>query len=319
MDWIFPVCEWGITALYLCCAAVSARQYKRDGGRSLYILLAAAIYAFLFENINVLSVTGRGSYSYNPEFQVFFYQVPMFIVLAWAVILWSAMRISDGAQLPIAARVANDAILAVWLDLSFDATAIRHSFWYWHGVGFDQAWFGVPAGNFFGWLFVSLSFSVCARGLAHVSNEPLLKSLDLLKLALQVLVAPVLALVAYKLVEFGNNRLLAVLHLTSDREALTAFFALYGAILLVALLARPYERTIQGREPRRTYLPRAPFHLFALGGLLAYPSAAFHHQKYELLGLCIVIFVMDELYLRMLERYRGVVPNVQYNPAVATA
>jgi hypothetical protein len=51
------------------------------------------------------------------------------------------------------------------LDLAFDAIAIRMGLWTWRGIGLDQGWFGVPAGNFYAWLFVTFAFSLVTRWL----------------------------------------------------------------------------------------------------------------------------------------------------------
>jgi hypothetical protein len=64
-----------------------------------------------------------------------------------------------------------DAVLAISLDLAFDAIAIRMGLWTWRGIGPDQGWFGVPAGNFYAWLFVTLAFSLLTRWLRDVSRD----------------------------------------------------------------------------------------------------------------------------------------------------
>src|SRR5206468_3213668 len=47
----------------------------------------------------------------------------------------------------------------------FDAIAIRIGLWTWHDIGPTQGWFGVPWGNFYSWLIVTLAFSSLTRWL----------------------------------------------------------------------------------------------------------------------------------------------------------
>jgi carotenoid biosynthesis protein len=81
------------------------------------------------------------------------------------LIIAGAMRITDA--LGVRRRYAPfvDAILAISLDLAFDAIAIRIGLWTWRGIGPNEGWFGVPAGNFNAWLWVTLAFSLMSRWL----------------------------------------------------------------------------------------------------------------------------------------------------------
>jgi hypothetical protein len=62
-------------------------------------------------------------------------------------------------------------VLAISLDLAFDAVAIRMGLWTWRDVGLEQGWFGVPAGNFYAWLFVTWSFSLVTRWIREVAHR----------------------------------------------------------------------------------------------------------------------------------------------------
>jgi uncharacterized membrane protein len=57
-------------------------------------------------------------------------------------------------------RPVVDAVLALTIDLSMDAIAIRLGFWTWDVPG---AWFGVPLGNFYAWFAVVWGFSLLLR------------------------------------------------------------------------------------------------------------------------------------------------------------
>ncbi len=330
VNWIFRLAECGVIALFLACVWHAWRLAERHGGNSkgdsvsqgqgLSVLLSAALFAWLFEDLNVLQATGRGAYSYHPRF-VFLDQVPLFIVLAWAVILWTAMRLTDTMPLRLPARVAADATLAVLLDLSFDATAIRHFFWWWHGVGFDEAWFGVPAGNFFGWLLVALSFSGLTRGLDWLAHRKPSQSAPSRwrqwRPLLQLCVVPPLAFVLYRALESTVNFALQRAAWTSDRAALLAFFAVLFLIGASALcMPRPPVSTLPegataksaaadgvSRKKQEAWCLwcRAAFHVFALVGLLVLPARGLTAaQKPAMLGIAGLVWALDWVYQKCL-------------------
>ena len=102
------------------------------------------------------------SYRYAPHFLLTLGHVPVSIALLWAVILAGSMAISDGLGIPELARPFLDALLAVWIDLSLDAIAIRIGYWKWV-IPLNQGWFGVPAGNLYAWMWVAFLYSALAR------------------------------------------------------------------------------------------------------------------------------------------------------------
>jgi hypothetical protein len=52
--------------------------------------------------------------------------------------------------------------------------------WTWRGIALTDGWFGVPAGNFYSWLFVTLAFSSLSRWLRHAAaGRPALEWLQL--------------------------------------------------------------------------------------------------------------------------------------------
>ncbi len=57
-------------------------------------------------------------------------------------------------------RPVLDALLALTIDLSMDAIAIRLGFWTWGAAG---PWFGVPLSNFYVWFVVVLGYSLLVR------------------------------------------------------------------------------------------------------------------------------------------------------------
>lgn len=259
MNAVYLLSETGITLLFALCLAFAAVAARHNRGRDLSLVLSAALFAALFENLNVLQIHGRGSYSYNAQFHLFIAQVPLFVVLSWAVILWTAMQISDAAPLRTRDKIVCDAVLAVLLDLAFDATAIRHGFWSWHGVGFNQAWFGVPAGNFFGWLYVALAFSLCSRTLDFLTRTGKLR--NSYRVLVQLFCVPLVAFAIYRGTETTNNALLTLLGWraalsSTDRLALIVFFVQFSALMLWNLRQRKVlpNRNLPNRKRKGTSL-----------------------------------------------------------------
>ena len=300
--------------MFVLCAIVASQHH--DSARSLTVLVSAALFAWIFENLNVHQVIGRGAYSYNEKFAVFLDRVPLFIVLSWAIILWTAMQIATSSTRSLRQRVCRDASLAVLLDLGFDATAIRHEFWTWHGVALNEAWFGVPAGNFFGWLWVSLAFSYGTRALDRdVKN---LRT----RHVLQLVVLPPLMFVAYRGLETITNFGLARVGwnpqiVATDATALWAFSIVFCVVISLAFwpqkLTKPeieysnLEETNENSGVLALWLShatRASFHAFAIGGLLVLPASTpfLAQQKPALLGVAGLMFVADLVYLRLLRR-----------------
>ena len=60
------------------------------------------------------------------------------------------------------ARPWLDGLLAVLIDLSVDAIAIRVGLWHWN-IGLHEGWFGVPSGNLCAWMWVAFWYSAVTR------------------------------------------------------------------------------------------------------------------------------------------------------------
>jgi hypothetical protein len=144
---------------------MAARAALQRGRLPLFELLSAAVFGILLEEGDQLMFE---TYHYSADWLAVIDRAPVAIGLTWALILAGAMRITDA--LGVRRRYAPfvDAVLAISLDLAFDAIAIRMGLWTWCGIGPEQAWFGVPAGNFYAWLFVALGFSLMSRWLRDV-------------------------------------------------------------------------------------------------------------------------------------------------------
>jgi len=110
------------------------------------------VYGVLLEILTMLQLK---YYTYG-DFLVKFYGAPIAIGIGWAVLIYTAMATSDELGFPVKVRPFMAALLALNIDLSMDAIAIREGFWTWGEYGL---WFGVPLGNFFGWFVVVSTYS----------------------------------------------------------------------------------------------------------------------------------------------------------------
>lgn len=111
----------GVIFLFIC---GYFRIKKADMGVIRVIMELFGIFLFgLLLEILAVSV---GLYNYPPaSFAMMVFNVPIIIGIGWSVILFSAMWFTDSLEMPEWSRVIFDAFLAVLIDLSMDAVAIR--------------------------------------------------------------------------------------------------------------------------------------------------------------------------------------------------
>jgi uncharacterized membrane protein len=169
-------------ALFLICSW-HALRVKHSKQRFLELGMAA-VFGILLEELNVL--LSGGYYVYGRDFLIILDQAPLAIGLGWAVIIYSAMSISDAYGFDERVKPFFDAIQAILIDLSMDAVAIRLGFWRW-SIALTDGWFGVPGGNFFGWMFVVAIFSSYTRLIRYLEE----KKKDKRFLALQLVAPPI--------------------------------------------------------------------------------------------------------------------------------
>jgi hypothetical protein len=156
---------------------LAARLALRRGRLPFLELISAAMFGLLLEEGDQLIFE---TYNYADAWILSIDRAPIVIGLTWALIIAGAMRITDA--LGVRRRLAPfvDSVLAISLDLAFDAIAIRMGLWTWREVGGTDGWFGVPAGNFYAWLFVTWAFSFLSRWLRDASaRRPALEWLQL--------------------------------------------------------------------------------------------------------------------------------------------
>jgi uncharacterized membrane protein len=138
--------------------AIGCLRHAWARGRSRLLgLIAGMIYGLLLEYGAIVTFHG---YVYGHFLIMIFGAVPLCIGASWGMIIYTAMETSDRFALPWYLRPILDALLALTIDLSMDAIAIRLGFWTWGQAG---PWFGVPLGNFYAWFIVVFGFSLLLR------------------------------------------------------------------------------------------------------------------------------------------------------------
>jgi len=160
----YPIFEFGMYFLFLICLLHAAK----NGMRHVSYLFGGLVFGLLLEYVNV--VTNMG-YIYG-KFLVMFgtapKDIPLCIGVGWGIIMYSARLFTDSLNLSLWASAALDTLLAITIDLSMDTVAYRLHMWHWNweGTGINPLtgeWFGIPYGNFFGWLCVVFFYSSTSR------------------------------------------------------------------------------------------------------------------------------------------------------------
>ncbi len=259
----FVLFELSVYVLALLCL----RHAWRRGQHAAFGLLAGMAYGVLLEYATILTYE---AYSYGRFLIMFRDAVPLCIGVSWGLIIYTAMETSERLGLPWPLRPVLDALLALNIDLSMDAIAIRLGFWTW---GVEGRWFGVPLANFYAWFVVVGSFSLLLR-LGWRWLDPrrtkLLGTLIVPLLSVPLSVAALLRLLdAYAWLFYRNVP-----------EPLIVSAVLGSAVLVVL----PFARRFQSHHPIDPVVLSVPlfFHTFFF-------SALFWADIYRQLPILVVI------------------------------
>jgi hypothetical protein len=266
MDPLFLALELGAALFFILAAWLALRR-----GRMPFLELAsAAMFGLLLEEGDQLIF---GTYEYAPEFVLAIDRAPLVIGLTWALIIAGAMRITDALGVRRRWAPFVDGVLAIMLDLAFDAIAIRIGLWTWrdHVTGTplssDAAWFGVPAGNFYAWLFVTLGFSLLTRWLRD--RAPRASAMEWLQLLVPI---PAFGILLLALLPFT---ILQPMIDPTPGGGMLLFILTFAAFLAATAwgVFGPDRGRANGEgaailDLRLTFLTRAAIHLFFLAGLV---------------------------------------------------
>jgi uncharacterized membrane protein len=260
MNPVYLALEIGAAAFFVGALLAAARRGRLP---ALELVSAAAFGILLEEGDQLIFQT----YHYNEAWVLQVDRAPVVIGLTWALIIAGAMRLTDALGVRRRYAPVVDSLLAISLDLGFDAIAIRMGLWTWVGISPTDGWFGVPWGNFYAWLFVTLGFSLVTRWLRDVARGR--RALEWLQLLVPL---PAFALLLIGLVPF-----IAIKPLVDDTPGgggipflvtLAAFAALSGWATFGPDRAKPDGDRTAILDLRLTVATRFAIHCFFLGALV---------------------------------------------------
>jgi len=255
-------------------------------------LVMAVFFGVLLEELNV--IMSGGYYLYGRDFLIIFDQAPLAIGLGWAVIIYSAMTISDAYGLDERVKPFFDSIQAILIDLSMDAVAIRLGFWRWP-ILLTDGWFGVPAGNFYGWMFVVAIYSTYTR----VTRYLVERKRNQRYVLLQLVSPPICYGVLYAFLLLYLTLAVNLFATEIDRLLIVAAqIILFSFIVVISMIRR-------GIRPRRAVeLPMSivqlTFHVVFLGTLL---MTGMYAQIPAMVPIAVVLLLI-ELTLHVIPNYR---------------
>lgn len=177
----YPLTELCMYILFILCLT---NAFKKGLSHVCY-LLGGLLFGLMLEYINVISNMG---YTYG-KFIVMFgkapLDIPLCIGIGWSIIMYASRLFTDAFRLPLWVSVTLDTLLAINIDLSMDTVAYRLHMWHWDWSNsasnpLTADWFGIPYGNFFGWLmvvfFYSSSYRLLERAFAKRTNGKTIKT-----------------------------------------------------------------------------------------------------------------------------------------------
>jgi len=162
--WCFPMFEIMAYMLFVLCLLHAIKQ----GTRAVAYLLGGVAFGLILEYIEVISGMG---YTYG-QFMVMFgkapLNIPLCIGIGWGIIMYTARLFSDSLGLGLWAAAALDTLFRTARTHSMDTVAYRMHMWTWNWAGthlnpLTASWFGIPWGNFFGWITVVFCYSAFSR------------------------------------------------------------------------------------------------------------------------------------------------------------
>ncbi len=205
-----------VLVLFLICLLNAWRR----GSWVVWQLLAGVLFGLLLEWATIQQLD---AYEYG-NFLLMLGPVPLIIGVAWGTIIYSVRAFSDSTNLPECVRPVLDGLLALSIDLSMDAVAIRLDMWDW-GKGLDYQYFGVPYNNFWAWFWVVFSFSFSLRMLSKLPGFS------------GRWLSPAGAIICGTSGVLITNRLITSINI--DLVHYSAIIAVLGGALLLVLLLRP--------------------------------------------------------------------------------
>lgn len=147
-------------------AVVAVLWGKWGAAKTLRVVALVASLGWAAEALGSRTGFPFGNYSYTDSLQPQLFHVPVLIPLAWLMMLPPAWGVAQALSSRFVARWQTPAFITLgalamtaW-DLFLDPQMVAWSLWEWqHPDGF----FGIPWGNYLGWLLVSVLITALIR------------------------------------------------------------------------------------------------------------------------------------------------------------
>lgn len=282
----YPIFESGMYILFILCLFDALRRGIGQVG----YLFGGLLFGLLLEYVNV--VTNMG-YVYG-KFWIMFgtapKDIPLCIGVGWGIIMYSARLFADSLNMTLWASAALDTLLAITIDLSMDTVAYRLHMWHWNWErtgdnALTVEWFGIPYGNFFGWLCVVFFYSSSSRLLKKLfsSNNPRSQVKQIMIPFLSILISQVFL---YVTLVYIDNFLKQQFGITAMHRFTTSLVIL-SLVLLYGLNKRKRGVSFQ---PALTWLVPAFFHVYFLAFLFI---GNFYKENFLLIVIPVFIIIVS--------------------------
>ena len=221
---LFKLLYYGIPVILMLFHSVITLGFPK----AMFLIFLASVTGTYFEYIGLRDGTFFGGhYVYQPQITLF--NVPIFVILFWAVFIYVGYSLSNSFLYWIKIKkphiklnnfrllpllILLDSYFVVAIDLFLDPIAVKSGSWTWLEGG---PYFGVPWGNFFGWFLIVIIVSSIFRTYEYfISSQE--KTFDK-----TILIVPTLG--------YGATALLYILS--------SIKFGLYDLLLLGSLFMLP--------------------------------------------------------------------------------
>lgn len=221
------------------------------------MLLLAAVYATIFENFNMLLAgSDIAGYFYNPEFVVFIWDTPLFVILSWSMLIVSSWIVAQRIYSTQWQQILSATLLVLLIDLSIDIFAIRLDFWNWIGYGWSDGFFGVPSANYAGWFLVTIIFFMVYALLINRGQS-------------WYWLTPIIAYPAF-LPLMGLYKLIGQTFAIGKDMQIVVLFSGLALLYMGLVLSRKKSLNWQDRQVQFSLFIRAIFHMFSFCCIILY-------------------------------------------------
>lgn len=248
----------------VCLLAFGAVAYVAWRRHDLWIYILATVYAAFFENIDVFLSRGQiGSYYYDEHLFLSVVKTPLFVILSWGIIFYSAWILGRGLTNKFWLQVASVPFLATIIDFAMDPVASKMGLWTWIGYGLEDGILGVPFANYIGWYFVIMAFMICLRFVRHI---------DFMGNFGKYIIIPPFSFAVFFILFSAFNSIATITGITMENQAnyFVALFVVAGLVSLLGWIKYPGKAKIKKPRYLTLLFARIIFYLYSVYGMIIY-------------------------------------------------